>query len=192
MEKKTKRQIQAQTTKEKISRIGVELIEKKGMNNITVEEICKAAGVSVGSFYNCFESKSDILNEIYKVADDYFLNVVAKEIKSGNTNDKIVQFFCFYANYNVHRGIDFTKNLYNPHNKMFIKKGRHMQAVLHNIVEEGQKQGEIPTDMMSEEIVEYFFIAARGIIYDWCLHDGQYDLVEFTGNYIRRLVNILD
>ena len=192
MEKMTKRQIQAQNTKEKIYRIGVELMEKKGLNNITVEEICKAAGVSIGSFYNCFKSKDEILNEIYKVADDYFLNVVANDMKDGSTNDKIVRFFCYYADYNVHRGLDFIKYLYNPRNTMFIKKGRHMQMVLQNIVEEGQKQGEIPTVMLPEEIVEYFFIAARGIIYDWCLHDGQYDLVEFTKNYIRRLIKVLD
>ena len=192
MEKMTKRQIQAQNTKEKIYRTSVELMEKKGLNNITVEEICKEAGVSVGSFYNCFKSKNDILNDIYKVADDYFLNVVANDMKAGSTNDKIVRFFCYYADYNVHRGLDFVKHLYNPWNKMFIKKGRHMQVVLQNIVEEGQKRGEIPTGMLPEEIVEYFFIAVRGIIYDWCFHDGQYDLVEFTKNYVRRLIKILD
>jgi AcrR family transcriptional regulator len=191
MEKITKRQIQAQKTKEKIYSTSVELMEKKGLNNITVEEICKEAGVSVGSFYNCFKAKNDILNEIYKVADDYFLTVVTNGLKTGSTNDKIVEFFCYYADYNVHRGLEFVKHLYNTSNTMFIKKGRPMQMVLRNVIEEGQKNGEITPDMPAEEIVEYLFIAARGVIYDWCLHDGQYDLVEFTRGYIRRLIKIL-
>ncbi len=192
MEKMTKRQIQAQNTREKIYRTSVELMEKKGLSNITVEEICREAGVSVGSFYNCFKTKNDILNEIYTVADDYFLNVVANGTATGSTDDKIVKFFCYYADYNVHRGLDFVKHLYNTSNTMFIKKGRHMQTVLRNIIEEGLKKGEMPTDMQPEEIVEYLFVAARGIIYDWCLHDGQYDLVEFTRGYMRRLVKVLD
>lgn len=192
MEKITKRKLQAQKTKEKIYQTSVELMERKGLSNITVEEICKAAGVSVGSFYNCFKTKNDILNEIYVIADDYFLDHVAKEISSGSAKDKIVEFFCFYADYNVHRGLDFVKHLYNTSNTMFIKKGRHMQTVLQNIIEEGQKIGEIPTDMLPEQIVEYLFVAARGIIYDWCLHNGQYDLVEFTRSYVRRLVRVLD
>ena len=191
MEKVTKRQLQAQNTREKIYRTSVELMEKKGLNNITVEEICKEAGVSIGSFYNCFESKNDILNEIYKVADDYFLSVVAADMKDGSTNDKIIRYFCYYADYNVHRGLEFVKHLYNPRNTMFIKKGRHMQLILQNIIEVAQKQGEIPDDMPAEEIVEYFFIAVRGIVYDWCLHNGQYDLVEFAKNYVRRLIKTL-
>jgi AcrR family transcriptional regulator len=166
-------------------------MEKKGLNNITVEEICKEAGVSIGSFYNCFESKNDILNEIYKVADDYFLSVVTKDMKDGSINDKIIRYFCHYADYNVQRGLEFVKHLYNPRNTMFIKKGRHMQLILQNIIVEAQKLGEMPNDMLPEEIVEYFFIAVRGVVYDWCLHNGQYDLVEFTEKYVKRLIKAL-
>lgn len=191
MEKITKRQMQAQKTREKIYSISVKLMEEKGLNNITVEEICKVAGVSIGSFYNCFKSKNDILNEIYAVADDYFLDVVANKLKSDRTEDKIVEFFCYYADYVVHRGLEFSKHLYNTNNKMFIKKGRHMQTVLRGIIEEGQLQGDIKSDMLPDETVEYLFITARGIIYDWCLHEGEYDLVEFTRSYMRRMVKVL-
>ena len=191
MEKMTKRQLQAQNTREKIYRTSVELMEQKGLNNITVEEICKQAGVSVGSFYNCFESKSDILNEIYKVADEYFIDVVSKDMKDGSTNDKVVRFFCYYADYNVNRGLEFIKHLYNPRNTMFIKKGRDMQLVLQSVIAEGQVHGEITADMTPEEIVEYLFIAVRGVVYDWCLHNGEYDLVEFTRNYVKRLIKTM-
>ncbi|MEW9096506.1 MAG: TetR/AcrR family transcriptional regulator [Clostridiaceae bacterium] len=190
--KLTKRQIQAQNTQDKVYRTAVELIEKKGFENITVDEICKTAGVSVGSFYNCFKSKNDILDEVYRVADDYFLNVVANDLKEGSTHNRIIAFFRYYADYNVNRGLDFIKQLYNVHNRLFITKGRHMQTVLQSIIEDGQKIGEISTDMTSIEIVDYLFIAVRGVVYDWCLHNGEYDLVEFVDNYVRRLVKVVD
>lgn len=193
-QKNTKRQIQAQNTKDNVYRTAVDLMEKKGFQNITVEEICKKAGVSVGSFYNCFKSKNDILNEVYKVADDYFFNVVAHadDMKGGSTRDKIIRYFHYYADYNTSRGIEFVKQLYNVQNTLFITKGRYMQTVLQGIVEEGQKKGEVRTDMTSEEIVRYLFIAVRGIVYDWCLHNGQYDLNEFTVKYVKQLVSILN
>jgi len=190
--KMTKRGLQAQNTRERIYRTAVELMEKKGLGNITVEEICKRANVSVGSFYNCFKSKNDILNEIYSVADDYFLNVVAKDLTNGSTHDKIIRFFHYYADYNVNRGIDFVVHLYNPQNTMFIKKGRHMQLVLQKVIEEGQKIGEITTEKTAEEIVRFLFIAIRGVIYDWCLYKGQYDLVEFVDDYVGSLVKVLN
>lgn len=79
--------------------------------------------MSVGSFYNYFNSKNDILIEIYKRADDYFEN-------------------------------------------------------------------EISSNMSPEEICDYLFIAARGIVYDWCLHDDTYYIKEAMHNYLSLLINI--
>lgn len=66
-----------------------------------------------------------------------------------------------------------------------------MQSVLKNIIDYGKKSGEINTDMESDEIVRYLFIALRGVIFDWCLHDGNYDLIEFVTNYTRRLLKVI-
>jgi AcrR family transcriptional regulator len=191
MEKMTKRQVQAQNTRKKIYKTSVELLESKGLSNITVEEICKVAGVSVGSFYNCFKSKNDILNEIYRDADDYFLFSVAEAINTGSIDERIINFFCYYADYVTHRGIDFIKHLYNTRNTMFIKKGRHMQTVLAKVIAEGQKSGELSSHMSPEKTVEYLFIAARGIVFDWCLYEGQYDLILFTRNYFEQFIKSL-
>lgn len=185
-----KRQIQAQNTRNKIYFATVELMEEKGFGNITVEEICSRSGASVGSLYNCFKSKNDILNEIYRVADDYFNDIVANGLKEGSFYERIVWFFKYYADYNAERGLDFMKQLYNSQNKIFVTKGRHMQSVLQTIIEEGQKNGEVLGDMGAREIVEYLFIAVRGVVYDWCLHEGKYDLSEFVVNYVKRLVKI--
>ena len=76
--------------------------------------------------------------------------------------------------------IDQLKQIYSTHNKFFIEKGRHMQNVLKDVIDEGKESGELKTDIDSEEIVEYLFIALRGVIFDWCLHDGSYNLVEFV------------
>lgn len=190
MKKITNRQIQAQNTRNQVYKTAVELMSEKGFENITIAEICEEAGVSVGTYYNYFKSKNDILDEVFKLADDYFYNVVANHLKEGNSEDKIIRFYQYYVNYNVDRGFDFIKHLFNVNNKIFIVKGRYMQTVLQNIIEEGQEKGEVCTEMTSEKIVEYLFIAVRGIIYDWCLHDGEYDLSEFADMYVVKLVKI--
>ncbi|WP_259596222.1 TetR/AcrR family transcriptional regulator [Clostridium botulinum] len=73
MERLTKRQIQAINTKNKIYNIATNLMQKEGYDNITIQNICEKAEVSVGSFYHYFESKNDILIELYKKADHFFL-----------------------------------------------------------------------------------------------------------------------
>jgi len=72
IEKQTNRQAQAQQTKDKVYQVAIELFETKGFENITVDEICKVANVSTGTFYNVFKSKYEILDRIFELADDYF------------------------------------------------------------------------------------------------------------------------
>jgi TetR/AcrR family fatty acid metabolism transcriptional regulator len=189
-QKLTKRQIQANKTRSKIYKIAVDLMEKKGFNNITIEEISKKAKVSVGAFYHYYNSKEDILFEIFRRADEYFENEVAQVLREGDLNslDQIVVFFKFYAKYNVERGLENVSQLYNTKNKLFIAKDRYMITLLDEIVSEGQKKGEITGDMTSESITEYLFIAGRGVIIDWCIHEADYDLEEAMEKYMRRLV----
>lgn len=188
--KLTKRQIQAMNTKNKIFHTAMDLIKSQGLHNITVEAICTKANVSVGSFYNSYKSKNDILNDIYIRADEYFYNIVTRELAEGNFLDRILRFFDIYAKYNISNGIDFVKELYNTSNILFIQKGRHMQTVLQDIIEEGQKNGSISKQMTPEKIVEYLFIAARGVCFDWCLHDGKYDLDKFMVDYMKDIISI--
>ena len=185
-----RRQLQAQKTRNKLYKISVELLEKQGYEKLKIEDICKKAGVSVGSFYNYFNSKNDILTEIYKRADDYFQNEVKNNIKSINSLDKIIEFFDYYGIYNNLVGIEIMKQLYNSNNKIFPQKGRFMQVLLQEIILEGQNKNEIIFIMTPEAICDYIFIAARGVVYDWCLHDDTYDIKESMHNYLSLLVNI--
>ncbi|TCK92614.1 TetR family transcriptional regulator [Natranaerovirga hydrolytica] len=186
--KHTQRTIQAQKTKEHLYEITIHLIEKKGFENITVSEICKAAQVSVGTFYNYFESKYTILDIIFKVADEYFSEVVANALSEDTSQEKIVSYFRFYAQYNIDRGLDFVKQLYTVKNNLFAIKGRTMQQVLKKVIEEGQNKGELVSDMTADDIVEFLFVSVRGAVYNWALHDGSYDLIQYIDTFVKRLV----
>ena len=187
-EKSTKRKQQALNTKNKIYETAVKLMKEGRFSQIKVEDICKEANVSIGSFYNSFSSKNDIFIAVYEVADEYFLNSVKNDLKSGDTVDRIIRFFNFYAEYNMKQGIDFIRQLYHVDNYLFISKGRSMQLVLSGLIEEGQKSGKLKTYSSPEEIVTFLFVCSRGVVYDWCLHNGSYDLSERMDMYIRRLI----
>lgn len=188
-EKLTNRQIQAMQTKNKIYNAAVELLENTGYQNIRIEDICKQAGVAVGSFYTHFKSKNDILVEIFKRADDYFRDEVAKSLENKSVLDKITDFFDYYAKYNESLGIDMVIQLYNFQNKMFITEGRYMQQLLNEIVSEAQKKGGLCLDMSCREISKQLFIVARGVVYDWCLHEGEYNIRETLRNFIKRMLS---
>lgn len=189
MAKMTNRAKQAEATKNKIYECGVNLIRKHGFDRVTVEQIAKEAGVSVGTYYYYFETKYDLFSEMFKRADDYFLTEVAGKLKAESCKERIVEFFEKYAEFNYLDGVDMVKKLYTSDNKMFITKGREMQNILQKIIEEGQERGQLSKDQLSSEITRILFVAARGIVYEWCLYDGTIDLKEEMKKIISIMVD---
>lgn len=185
----TSRQAQAIRTRNRILKTAIDMMSKKGFDNITIQGISKSAGVSVGSFYYYFNSKEDILFDIFHKADDYFNENIDK-FKLGTAADNIIVFFLHYAKYINSSGIDFAKKLYNTENKSFIKHDRAMFQIFFAIIKDGQDRGEIIQTMTTEEICNYLFIAARGVVFEWCLHDGKYNLESAICDYFNRLITI--
>ena len=188
----TKRKLQAEETKKKIFEAAIELIEKKGFDNITIQGINKHAGVSVGTFYHYYKSKEDVFFELYRKADEYFQNEVYPllEKEELSFDRKIILFFSKYALYNIENGLEYVSQLYNTNNKFFIAQCRYMIELLEFIISDGQKKGVITTDMEAGEITDYLFVFGRGIVFDWCLHDGKYDLEKKMSAGFQRLLPV--
>ena len=176
MTKLTSRAKQAVETKNRIYECGVNLIGKYGFDQITVEQIASEAGVSVGTYYYYFESKFELFKEMFKRADEYFLNKIADNLESNIAPEQIVEFFEKYADFTYENEIEIVKKIYISDNKMFITENRPMQTILQSIIEKGQSSGEIPKSMSSIELTNMLFLVGRGVIFDWCLRDGTINL----------------
>lgn len=183
----TNRQRKALETKERIYQSALELLESDGYENIRIEDVCQKAEVSIGTFYNYFKSKNEILQLIYQKGDDYFENTVSDAIEGLEIEEAVIEFFRYYAKYNINTGLTTLKQLYNPENEFFTKK-RGMQLVLGRLIQKGQDEGQLTEAFSSYEIVCDLFVLARGIVYDYCLKDGQFDLVEKMESYIQRVL----
>lgn len=198
LEKKpTSRQLRATKTRKLIYDVAVKLMDEQGFALTTIEEISKKAGVSVGTFYHYFKSKEDIFYDLFKKADEYFESIVAPDLgklaDSGTSvSEQIVRFFCHYATYNNDRGLENINQLYNTKNELFSRKGRYMQELLKELIARGQAAGELSLEPRAEEATDLLFIASRGMVFDWCIHNGEYDLNSRMEAFIRRLVSTFE
>ena len=191
MKETSKRRIQAEETRDRIYKSAINLMKTKGYENFTVSEVCRDAGVSVGSFYSYFVTKYDILVEIFKKADDYFKDVVEDNLMKGNGLDEIVLYFRYYGTYINMTGTDLQKQLFSHKSKMYATKGRYMVELLRKVIARGQEIGDITSDMTTDEILEFLLISARGVSFDWCVKDGEYDVISRIEDYTRKLTVIL-
>lgn len=189
---KTKRALQAEETKKKISNTALELMEKKGLENITIQDINEHAGVSVGTFYHYYKTKEDVFFELYRKADEHFEEKITPLLFGTDMTviDRVLLFFREYAKFNINNGLEYVSQLYNTKNKFFISRDRYMLDLLHRIIAEGQEKGEIKAEFNPEDIMEDLFIVSRGIVFDWCLHDGAYDLTEKMHIHLERHIPV--
>ena len=58
------------------------------------------------------------------------------------------------------------------------RKKRPIYTMLEELVKEGQQRGEIRTDRTSQEIARAIQLSFRGVIYEWCLQNGKFDIVK--------------
>lgn len=75
------------------------LILEHGINNITVAQIAKAAGIGKGTVYEYFKNKEDIVFELIDVLMQEHNEQKRIELdKSTSTREKVKKFFTFFYN----------------------------------------------------------------------------------------------
>ena len=151
------------------------LMSEKGFQGTTVREICAVAGIPVGTFYNCYKSKLDILKRIYDEGDAFICDAISAEAEGLGAIEQLRLFAEYYARLNEQTGIEVLRVLFYPSNEWF-SINRPMQLYIRRVVETGQQEGAISGERSSGEIIDCLFDILRGICYNWCVCDGGFDL----------------
>lgn len=136
--------------------VSIKLFLEKGFENITIAEITENADIGIGTFYNYFQSKEDLLH--------YVLTQKLNEVKSSleevsqssiTPQDKIYQIVVIGGKLNEDNQqflslcINHLKLKEPPHDSQF-------KDILVNIIQEGQKNGDFKEDIPVEVIIEMF------------------------------------
>ena len=188
------RKMQAVMTKNKIFETASDLIEEKGYNNVTIKEICEKAGVAKGTFYHYFSAKEDIIIETYKKIDKYYEDIIEKGFEFDDTFQKILEVISHKTTYVQKCNIDKVKEVYKSQidvgNNFFVSKERTSYKILYDIIKHAQENNEIVTNKTAEEITTFILLSVRGIIYDWCVNNGTYDLESYVNEYTKKIIQI--
>lgn len=172
--------------KNKIVSAAWQLFHDKGYNHTTVDDIIELSGTSKGSFYYYFNTKDELLNTLSVILDDYYEELEEKMNPGMNSFVKLL-----FLNVEVHSmmeekiSIDLLASLYSTQlvtqgNSYLLDQNRKYYRLIHKIVEEGQKRGQIRDDKPIGEIVKYYSMCERALISDWCMNKGSYSLAQYS------------
>lgn len=183
------RQKKAEITKKRLFEAAISMMREKGFQAATIRSICSRAGVSVGTFYLYYNTKSDIINEIYMQGDKFMVS--GNYLDAGKSAvERIALFIDRYAELTVRTGLDSVKVLYNPDNEWF-SQFRSMQHKMEVLINEAQANGEMKNELSAEEITDFLFVCMRGVCYNWSCSNGSYDIRERMHKYMDMVLRSL-
>ena len=171
-------------TKGRIVAAAWKLFYEQGYDNTTVEDIIFESETSKGSFYHYFEGKDALLGSLSMIFDEKYEELRQEMDPDMHAVDKLI-----YMNHELFTMIDntvsvellarlFSTQLTTKGEKHLLSRDRTYFKLLHQVVRQGLERHELRGDLTANEIINDYAMFERGLMYDWCLSDGDYALAR--------------
>lgn len=176
------------TTKKKIVSAAWKLFYEQGYDNTTVDDIVEESGTSKGSFYHYFEGKDALLSSLSILFDEKYEEIVPQIPEDMDAIDKLL-----YMNKELFGMIEntvslellarmFSTQLITKGERHLLDQNRIYYRVLKKIIMEGQEKGQIRNDVTANELSKLYAMSERGLMYDWCICNGDYSLRSYASS----------
>lgn len=187
----------AQVTREKLLKAAIKLVNRDGMKQLTVRNICDEAGLSTGSFYNLFSGKEDLISYYLKYAFVPYREKAIEEGEKYNPVERCLIIYRAYIEYCKDMGLEFVSGLYaSNHNPFFDFMHRDTKddfiiATVRTYIDEAKEQGLVREDVDTDESLLRIAAASTGLLFYWCVFDGkidlEYEVDEAIATYLRSI-----
>ena len=178
----SKRKLQARETRKRILESALSLFREKGFDQVSIDEITSAAGVSKGSFYTYFQTKSDIIIEEFRLIDDYYQKKESAIMRSPEAVSRLIAFTKYQLDY-IHKNLGFRtlsilyinqmSAFYDQ--KILANRERTLVRLVSKIIADGQASGHIRQGDPIE-LAEWMNRCMRGFFLDWAISKGSLDI----------------
>ena len=171
----------------------VPMLEDRSFEEISVEDICAAAGISVGSFYHYFEKKSDILVGLFSRIDSWMEANAFPLMKKRSEAENLRIFAKLWLKYIEENGLEHSRLIssINATDNTVSGEKRTTAAKLEEVFRKGQERGSLSAELSPQTAASMFMIALRGLALDWTRRNAAYSLAETGDVYIDLLIRAI-
>ena len=197
--KLTDQQLKSQDVKNRIYQAAVKMLKEYEYEYLTIRNICQEADVSTGTFYHHFKNKDDLLS--YYIEHGYKEFYANNEIHySDDIVENIVKVYDIYLSFCLHYGLEFLSNYYSTKNKgVYLRDIQSEEELARRpglleairIINFGKENGYIKEEVSANEVGNDIGVIMKGIIFDWCLGDGCFDLKSEGARLIKLYLHSL-
>ena len=176
----------SRNTKGKIVSAAWQLFYQQGYDDTTIEEIVEVSGTSKGSFYHYFEGKDALLSSLSYLFDEKYEELMETMDPDFSPVDKLI-----YLNKELFLMIEntvsidllcqlFSSQLITKGERHLLDSSRTYYKLLRQITIEGQQKGYFRDDISINDITKAYAMFERGLMYDWCICNGNYSLCQYS------------
>jgi hypothetical protein len=176
----------SKNTKGKIVSAAWKLFYKQGYDYTTIDEIVEASGTSKGSFYRYFDSKDALLSSLSYLFDEKYEELMETMVPTLSPIDKLIlmnrELFLMIENTVSVSLLSmlFSTQLITKGERHLLEPDRVYYQLLRQITIEGQQQGIFKDELSINDITKAYAMFERGLMYDWCLCNGNYSLCQYS------------
>jgi AcrR family transcriptional regulator len=183
MEKKlTKRQISNLQNKTTIIETSKELFYNNSYEETTMADIAKETGLSNGTIYNLYKNKAAILYDIYEKYVNKPINIMdSLDEKTSDPATFLIKAYIESLESWLNVGWSVSEQCYilfynnEPVSNDFIEI--HIKSEIYKYIQRAQEAGTITNTISAQLIEDILSSQVRGILYNWHLKKGNYDLI---------------
>ena len=84
----------------------------------------------------------------------------------------------------------FSTQLVTKGQRHLLDQDRTYYKLLRKILIEGQETNQLSKDFSINEIIKAYALMERGIMYDWCLCNGDYSIAQYSAKLLPRFLDI--
>lgn len=191
-----RRKRRAAETRLRLIQSALQLIARRGFPGVTVEDITEAADVGKGTFYNYFESKDHILAAIAEIQH----GTVSRALEEAAVGRRTIRSVLSRLASRMCEDLGHSPNLTRGILASLVTNNVVAQQIRLNLLEEcrtvteiieiGQKRGEINSGLKRERLALLFQQSIVGALLLWSLRGelGLQDLVAENIQYFWRAV----
>lgn len=176
----------SRNTRMKIINAAWELFYENGYESTTIEDIVERSETSKGTFYHHFSGKDALLSTLSYLFDDKYELLESEISLDGDAYQTLLmlnrELFFMIEN---RISLDLLARMYSTQlvttgDKHLLDNNRTYFKLLRKVIIHGQQNGQLRSDISTNEILKAYALFERALLYDWCICNGNYSLCNYS------------
>jgi AcrR family transcriptional regulator len=177
----------------------IEIIALQGIQSLTIKNLSSAVGLSEAGIYRHFKTKDEIVLSMLSSFEVISHFVLTETEKDDFSSLEKVQKFLFdryerFSENPLAARVMFSEEVFKNDqrftDKMLSIMHQHGEAI-RNIINDGQKAGEIRDDISTKELFLIIFGSMRLLVTQWNMKNGDFDLKNEGAHLWESIIKML-